>query len=222
MKVLGIETSTYSGSVAVVEGERILGEFTINIGPTHSQKLLPMIDSLLDAVRVGMDEIGGIAVSRGPGYFTALRVGISTAKGLSLSLGKPIVGVDSLEVLARNVPCEGKTICPVIDAKRGEVYAAIFEYRNGEFCRTTEDMLLTPAALVSMVTGRVVFVGDTHVIEPFVVGSALVDFAPSHLNIPRASFCAFLGSGKLIEGVYDNAATLSPYYMRRAEGEQLF
>lgn len=222
MKVLGIETSTYSGSVAVVEGSKILGEFTINIGPTHSQKLLPMIDSLLDAVRLGMDEVDGIAVSKGPGYFTALRVGISTAKGLSLSLGKPLVGVDSLEVLARNVPCERKTVCPVIDAKRGEVYASLFEYRDGEFHRKTEDMLLTPSALLSMVGGEVVFVGDTHVIEPAARGFELVEFAPPHLNIPRALFCAFLGSGKLIEGAYDSAAALSPYYMRKAEGENLF
>ncbi len=100
MKVLAIETSTYSGSVAVSEDDMILGEYYLNMGPSHSERLVPAIDMLLGELGIGRKELGGVAVSLGPGSFTALRVGISTAKGLAYSLGIPVTGAYSLEILA--------------------------------------------------------------------------------------------------------------------------
>jgi len=160
MKVLGIETSTGSGSVAVLEGDKVLGEFFLNLGPTHSEKLLPMLDWLLKEVGVEKNEIEGIAVSKGPGSFTALRVGISTAKGLAFSLGIPVVGVSSLEVLARNLLYTPLYIYSLIDAKKKEVYAALFRYSDTNLNRITDDILISPDDICEMISERTIFIGN--------------------------------------------------------------
>jgi len=223
MNVLGIETSTHAGSVAVIQDKRLLGELSINVRPAHSQKLVPMIKSLLGYVEVEKADLDGIAVSIGPGYYTALRVGLSTAKALSYSLGIPLVGVSSLEALAMNVSGIGGMVCPVIDAKMTQVYAALFECSEPSPIRRAEDMVLTAEELLGMVEGDTVFVGDVGLIAKAVSSGAHMDgvptYAPSLLCTPRASACAVLGARQLGEGRSHDRSVLVPSYMRRTQAE---
>ncbi|MCH8029258.1 MAG: tRNA (adenosine(37)-N6)-threonylcarbamoyltransferase complex dimerization subunit type 1 TsaB [Candidatus Dadabacteria bacterium] len=218
MKVLGIETSTYVGSVSLLDGSDVVGEFLINVGPRHSEKLLPMIEEMLKLLEVDKRKIGGISVTIGPGFFTALRVGIATAKGLAYALGIPIVGVCSLEVLASNLSFCSNVVCSVIDAKRGEFYASFVRFEDGEIARRTDTVVDTPVGLMKRVTGKTVFVGDTDGLKELGVND-LVEFVPLHYNIPRASVCARIGARKLELGLSDEVASLAPIYARKAEAE---
>ena len=121
MKILGIETSTYSGSIALADGDALTGEYFFNAGPSHTEKLVPSIDMLLSDCGVAKPDLEGIAVSLGPGSFTSLRVGISSAKALAYALKIPVTGVSSLEVLAYNALLSERTIVPVIDARKGQL-----------------------------------------------------------------------------------------------------
>src|SRR5919198_4229491 len=191
MKILGIETSTYSGSIAIVDDDRILGELSLGVGPEHSEKLLPMLDWLLKEIGLERREIQGIVVSVGPGSFTALRVGISTAKGLAFSLGIPVVGVSSLEVLAGNLPFALFNVCPIIDAKKKEVFAAFFRY--SDVCRDevtpplhriSDDMLILPQKLIGIIHEKTIFIGDGVVLYKDFLKSTLGElaiFCPSSL-----------------------------------------
>ncbi len=139
MKILAIDTSSGSESVALLEDGRLLGEWLSTDVGLHSRYLVGNVKRFLESQRVGLKEIGLFTVTTGPGSFTGLRVGISTVKGLSWVVGSPVAGVSTLEALAMNVsPVEG-VICPLIDAKQKEVYTALFRYRGGELERLTED-----------------------------------------------------------------------------------
>lgn len=128
MKILGIESSGLVASVAVVEDELLKGEFTINNRLTHSETLLPMLEQLLKLLKLEPSELDAIAVSAGPGSFTGLRIGAATAKGLALALNKPVVRVSSLAALAYNLVHAGDYIvCPIMDARRGQVYCAAYQ-----------------------------------------------------------------------------------------------
>jgi tRNA threonylcarbamoyladenosine biosynthesis protein TsaB len=220
MKVLGIETSTGSGSVAVLEGDKVLGEFFLNLGPTHSEKLLPMLDWLLKEVGVEKNEIEGIAVSKGPGSFTALRVGISTAK--AFTLGIPVVGVSSREVLARNLLSTPLYICSLIDAKKKEVYAALFRYSDTNLNRITDDILISPDDICEMISERTIFIGNGALLyRDFLINSLgeLALFCPSDINFPKASSCALIGSYMFKNGNKDDLSALAPQYLRKSEAE---
>jgi tRNA threonylcarbamoyladenosine biosynthesis protein TsaB len=224
MRILGIETSTNSGSVAILEDERILGELFLNNGPAHSEKLLPMIALLLKQVGVDKNELGGISVASGPGSFTALRIGISSAKGLAFSLGIPIVGVSSLEVLALNLLFTPFVICSIMDAKKSELFAAFFTSSSGRLSRTSDDMLISPHDLVGMIREKTIFVGNGAIVYERLLRDALGElavFCPSRFNSPRASNCALLGAEALKQGYKDDLSTLAPQYLRRADAEIL-
>ena len=224
MRVLGIETSTHSGSVAVLEDEKILGESLLNNGPTHSEKLVPMIDWLLKEVGIDKKGIDGISVAVGPGSFTALRIGISTAKGLAFSLGVPVVGVSSLEVLALNLLFTPFVICAIIDAKKNEVFAAFFTSSSGCLHRSSDDMLISPHDLIDMIHKKTVLIGNGAMEYGDFLRDALGElavFCPSSLNFPRASNCALLGAKRLKNGSKDDLSALAPQYLRRADAEIL-
>jgi len=226
MRVLGIETSTYSGSVAIVEEGKVLGEIFFNNGPSHSEKLLPMIDCLLREVEIDKKLIDGIAVAVGPGSFTALRIGISAAKGIAFSLGIPVVGVSSLEILALNLLFTPFVICSIIDARKNELFAAFFtstkEGVNNN--RISEDLLISPRDLSEMIHEKTVLVGNGALMYEDFLRSALgerVLFPPSNFNFPRASNCAILGAKRLKNGSTDDLSALAPQYLRRADAEIL-
>lgn len=222
MKLLGIETSTYSLSVAIVDDDNVLGELSLNIGPKHSERLIPIIDWLLKEVGMERKEIEGIAVSIGPGSFTSLRVGISAAKGLAFSLGIPVVGVSSLDVLAGNVLFSSITVCTLIDAKKKEVFAAFFRSSGKFINRISEDVVISPQALCDMVHEKTIFIGDGAVTYRDLLESnlgGLAFFCPPSFNLPRASNCVFVGATRLKNERGDDLSTLAPRYLRKAEAE---
>lgn len=226
MRVLAIETSTYSGSIAVAGEDRLLGEYFLNMGPSHSEKLVPSIDRLLGELGMDKKELSGIAVSAGPGSFTALRVGISTAKGLAFSLDLPVVSVSSLELLAMNLPFSPYPVCPVIDARRGEVYCAVFRTESGSPVRVTEDAPLTPADLSRIIKEKTIFIGEGALLyKDFLEdnhcesGLAGAVFCPPYMGYPRASALACYGAGRLRDGVSEDVTLLSPAYLRKPDAE---
>ena len=130
MKILAIESSAITASVAIVDEENVIAEYTINHKKTHSQTLLPMIDEICAMTETEVDDIDAIAVSVGPGSFTGLRIGVATAKGIALSKDKPMIAVPTLEGLAYNLVGTSKVIVPIMDAKRKHVYSGIYTFEN--------------------------------------------------------------------------------------------
>ncbi|MEQ9619749.1 MAG: tRNA (adenosine(37)-N6)-threonylcarbamoyltransferase complex dimerization subunit type 1 TsaB [Deltaproteobacteria bacterium] len=225
MRILAIETSTYSGSIAVSNGEEILGEFYFNMGPSHSEKLVPSIDWLLSGLKMAKSELDGVAVSLGPGSFTALRVGISTAKGIAYSLGIPVTGASSLEILAMNLPFSRYQICSLIDARKGEYFAALFRSDDGRIERIAEDRAYSPMGLTEIIKEKTIFIGEGALLykdfleDNQVGGRELADFCPPYLNYPRASSLALHGSGRLEEGLTEDLFGLAPHYLRKSDAE---
>src|SRR5574337_212080 len=126
MLVMGIETSTMQGGVALISGQGVICEYTVNVKATYSERLLPLIDRALRDARITLDDVEGFAVAVGPGSFTGLRIGVSTAKGLAAAGGQPLVGVSTLEAMAWSLPFCAYQICPILDARKGEIYSALF------------------------------------------------------------------------------------------------
>ena len=153
MKILGIDTSTPIGSVALIDGESLVAEHTLNIVKAHSSQLMPAIDTVLKWGDITADELDGCAVGIGPGSFTGIRIGIATIKSLCYALDKPIIGVSTLEAIAYNLRWTEGLICPILDARRNESYGAIF--RGGdEWQRLTDDWCLPIEAVLAEIETR--------------------------------------------------------------------
>ena len=222
MRVLGIETSTHSGSVAIIDGDTILGEIFLSVGPSHSEKLLPMVDWLLGAAGMKRGDIEVIAVSIGPGSFTSLRVGISTAKGIAFSLGIPVVGLSSLEVLSRNLLHTPYAICTVIDARRKQVYAAFFKCIGEEPIRLKEDCLISPFELIEMISEETIFVGNGALLYRDLIEKSRGDhaiFCTTSFNFPKASHCAQAAINKMGSDNKGEIYQFSPQYLSKADAE---
>ena len=160
MLVLGIETSTTQGGVAIVGEDRVLYEAVLNVEVTHSERLLPAVDRALAEARISLETLGGIAVSIGPGSLTGLRIGLSTAKGLAYATGLPLVGVPTLEAMAWALPAARWQVCPVLDARKHEVYAALFRHETEGLRRITEDAALAPDDLCRLIRNPTLFLGE--------------------------------------------------------------
>ncbi len=130
MKLLGIETSTRTGSVAIVDEEEVIAEYALNIKETHTARLMPAIDHILKGAHLTIHQMDAVAVSLGPGSFTGLRIGLAAAKGLCLALRKPLMGIPTLDAFAHNICCPSHLICPLLDARKGEVYTALYRYQT--------------------------------------------------------------------------------------------
>lgn len=227
MKILAIETSTYSGSIAIVGEDSVLGEYYFNIGPAHTEKLVPSIQWLLSELNMVKSDLTGVAVSLGPGSFTSLRVGLSTAKGICYSLGIPLIGVSSLKALAMNVPFAPYNICPVIDARKGEVFTALFRSNNGELERVTEDIVISPQGLLEIIQDNTIFIGDGSLLYKDFLEDNLSDgimFSPTNLNSPKASNLALSEIGKFKQGwdskdINNEVMNIAPHYLRKSEAE---
>lgn len=223
VKVLGINTSTIFGSVGLVDEDRVIGEYSLNIPVTHSERLMTSIDRLLTDTRVHLDEIEGYAVTRGPGSFTGLRIGIATVKGLAFATGRPVVAVSSLEALASNLCDSPNEICPVLDARKKEIYAARFRIASsGRLRRLTPDRVLSPGDLVREIHGPVTFLGDgLEVYGPFLrrrLGSRAFFVNPALGHI-HGAVVARIGLGRLKRGETLDLVSLVPHYIRRSEAE---
>ena len=226
MKVLGIDSSGMVATVAVVEDTQMLAEYTINYKKTHSQTLLPMLDEVAKMMELDLNTIDAIAVAAGPGSFTGLRIGSATAKGLGLALKKPLVSVPTLEGIAYNFCGSEKVICPMMDARRSQVYTGIYEFQ-GNTLKVLEDQMAVPVeeALEKLnQTGReVILAGDgVPVYLELIEKNLKVPYllAPAHLNRQRAGAVAVLGMQYAKEGKLESATEHQPDYLRLSQAER--
>ena len=205
MRILGIESSSLVASAAVVENEVTLAEYTVNYKKTHSQTLLPMIDEMMRLLDMEPSAVDAIAVSGGPGSFTGLRIGSATAKGLGLALKKPLIHVPTLDAMAYGLFGAFGLICPMMDARRQQVYTGIYRFEE-RFEIVMEQSALAVADLAERLNAlgeRVIFLGDgVPVYEKQLAETLTVPycFAPAHVNRQRAASVAALGAVYFAEG----------------------
>ncbi len=227
MKILGIDGSGLVASVAIVEDGNLIGEYTTGYKKTHSQTLLPMLDALSTMVELDLNSIDAIAVAAGPGSFTGLRIASATAKGLGLSLGCPIVSVPTVDALAFNLWGNTGIICPIMDARRGQVYTGLYSFAaDGSFNVLREQCAVDFHDIAADINARgeaVTFLGDgVPVFEELIKELLTVPyrFAPAHLNRQHASSVATLGSIYYAQGECDTAADHRPEYLRLSQAER--
>jgi len=222
MLVLGVETSTMQGGAALVGDDGLCSEYTLNVEATHSERLLPTIDRMFRDAGVGLDTLSGLAVSIGPGSFTGLRIGLSTVKGLAYATGLPVVGVPTLEALASSVPFGREQVCPVLDARKQEVYAALFRCERGALVRIMEDTALAPEALCGKIRRPTIFLGDGLAVYGDLFRRLLGDrmlIPPPPSCGARPAYVAELGRQRLLRGERDPVDSLVPRYLRPCEAE---
>lgn len=225
MLVLGIESSTPVASVAVVSAEGLKGEITLNIGLTHSEQLLPIIDELFRQTRISLKDVQGIAVAGGPGSFTGLRIGMATAKGLAQGSGIPLISVPTLEALACNYIGAGTLVSPMLNARKQEIYTALYRFSLGRAEKLIADCAATPkqwADKLAAFNEPVILAGDGAFVYQENWQSELKERAvilPLPLAVSNAVTVAWLGREKLLTGKSDDLYTLKPVYIRLAEAQ---
>lgn len=224
MKILGLDTATLCGSIGIIDDDKVVAEYALHREETLSARLLPAIQTLLAEARLDLHEIDGIAVSLGPGSFTGLRVGLSAVKGLALATQKPAAGIPTLDALAYNLPFTPYQICPLLDARKGQIYTALYKNRAGGFLeQVTPYQVLSPAALIEAIPHEeTVFLGDgvkvcQELITQRLAAKAL--FAPLHLGFLRGTTVAELGLKRLGRGESDDISSLVPIYVRPSDAE---
>lgn len=223
MKVLGIDTSTTCGSIGLIHDESVISEYLLNLSVTHSERLLDAIDLVLRKAHHALGDLDGFAISLGPGSFTGVRIGVSTVKGLAYAVQKPVAGVSTLDVLASQVSPTPYLICPIIDARKGEVYSAFYRYEESNCLkRLSEYQAIRPEVLFGMVKEPTIFLGNGVETYGEDLRNSLKSFAlisPAALHIPHGSVVARLGVELLLRKDYLDLATFTPFYVRLSDAE---
>ena len=234
MRILALDSSGLVAGVAVLESEnekkdaQTIAEYTVNYKKTHSQTLLPMLDEIVKMTELDLDTIDAIAIASGPGSFTGLRIGSATAKGLGLALKKPLVEVPTLEGLAYNLCGTEGLICPIMDARRGQVYTGIYACADNEL-KVMEEQMAVPieelAEKLKKYNQKVTFlVVVVPVFREHLKNELLADmkiqFAPAHLNRQRAAAVGALGMNYYREGRTVTAMEHRPDYLRVSQAER--
>ncbi|MDZ7641720.1 MAG: tRNA (adenosine(37)-N6)-threonylcarbamoyltransferase complex dimerization subunit type 1 TsaB [Desulfurivibrio sp.] len=227
--LLAVETTGACGSVALVDGQGCRGEYSLHSRRTHSRRLLSAIEGLLAACEIDWPQLDGIAVALGPGSFTGLRIGLSSVKGLALATGKPLLGIGSLDALAAQVPFTPYPVCPLIDARKGEVFSAFFsfsptaEHRAAPVGRRTSDYLaLPPAELAVRITTPTLLLGSGAELYREQLREQLAElaiFAPPTLFFPRAAAVGQLALDKWQRRDFLAPATAAPLYIRPSDAK---
>lgn len=226
MKILALDSSGLVASVALIEDDNMLGEYTVNYKKTHSQTLLPMLDEVAKMIELDLDTIDAIAVSAGPGSFTGLRIGSATAKGLGLALQKPLIHVPTVDALACNLWGCKDMICPLMDARRNQTYTGLYEFSGDKLCILQEQCAVGIDEIVKKINEKnrpVVFLGDgVPVFRDYIAQNCRSPymFAPAHMNKQRAGAVAFLGLQYAKEGKTETAAEHRPDYLRLSQAER--
>lgn len=227
MKIIGLDSSGLVASVAVMENGILLAEYTTDYKKTHSQTLLPMLAELKNMIELDLDTVDAIAIASGPGSFTGLRIGAATAKGLGLALGKPLVEVPTLAGIAYNLWGSDKLICPMMDARRSQVYTGLYEFvreGNDYILSTIEDQCAVDVAeileKVNSLGREVVILGDGAPVYREIIENTLqvpFSFAPAGRNRQRAANIAAMGSIYYAQGKTVTAAEHEPEYLRKGQ-----
>ena len=227
MKILGIDSSGNVGSVAYVSDGVVISEYTLNNKKTHSQTLLPMIDDMVKKAEINLDELDAIAISQGPGSFTGLRIGSATAKGIAYVKDIPIVPVYTTEALCYNLYGETGLICPIMDARRGQVYTGIFNFsEDGSLETLLETTALSIEELLEKLAEfnqQVTFLGDGVDVFKDKIKELLkipYKFAFGNNRLQRASSVALYGEILFEKGIKQDAASHAPIYLRMSQAER--
>jgi tRNA threonylcarbamoyladenosine biosynthesis protein TsaB len=222
MRVLAVDTATSSCSVAITDDDQLLSEITLVSGETHSRHLASLIEVLMQTAGLALEQIEGFAVTRGPGSFTGLRIGISTVKGLAVAGDRPMAGVSTLEALAWQVGPTDHMICPMIDARRSEVYAAFYRWHPDGPASVSAERVAAPETVLAAIEQPCTFIGSgAAAYRDRIVASigprAL--FVPASLNSIRAAAVAVLGARRLSAGDSDDIERFVPTYLRKSDAE---
>ncbi len=221
MNILAVDSSGNVCSAAVLQGERILAEIYVDNLKTHSETLAPMADACLTSAGLSVHDIDLFACAIGPGSFTGLRIGAGLIKAFAHASGKPAIGVNTLDALAYNLNGADEAVVPVIDARRGEVYTAV--YRNNE--RVGEYRAMALLALLEELKGRkAVFCGDAAIKYADVIRAASEGFRIAHpgVALQRAGAVGLSAYRLHQQGIRGDAYTLEPFYLRETQAERLF
>lgn len=221
MKILALESSAKAASVAVTDGGRLLAQYFQNNGLTHSRTLLKMTEELLSGLELKVSDIDAVAVAIGPGSFTGVRIGVAAAKGLALGAGKPTIGVSSLLAMAHHSVGQPELICCAMDARRGEIYNALFRYENGKIVRLCDDRAITLTSLVDEVksTGQTVrLTGDGAMLCADAFEGDGVPYVLSPAPLLYQTAWGVAAAAADIEPC--DAAELEPFYLRLSQAER--
>jgi tRNA threonylcarbamoyladenosine biosynthesis protein TsaB len=215
MRVLAVETSSLAGGVALLDDERLIAEYVLDVSVTHSERLMAAIDRVLGDARWTPRMLDALAVAVGPGSFTGLRIAVSTVKGLAMALGVPIAAVPTLDAMAATVPWAALPVCPVLDARKGEVYASLYRWGGEGMRREWDYLALAPDALAARLSEPVILLGD----GAAVVRSPHARAVPPPRRAPSPACVGALGLERLRRGDTVAAAALEPIYLRPSEAE---
>jgi len=222
MLIFGIESSTKTGSVAIVSEVGVIAQYSLNIEVTHSERLMSTVDRVLKDTALTIADINGFAVAIGPGSFTGLRIGLATVKGLALATNKPVAAVPTLQALAWNLPYAAYPICPLLDARKNEVYAAMYRFDGNALVYLMAEAVISLSKLADRISEKTLFTGEaSHLfrddIEKIVGDRAL--FAPPSAILPSAATVAEIGLAMINSGKKADPDSLTPMYLRRPEAE---
>lgn len=220
--ILTIQTATPAGSIAISEGESLLAEINLDTRKTPTEWLLSSIDDLLVTTGLEKSDLDAIGVVRGPGAFTGLRVGLATAKGLSLAIGCPLLGISSLQCLAMQLPYAQFPVCVMLDARKQEVYTALYGWESGTPRAMGGERVISPETLLAEITGETIFVGNGAMVYRSLIVRQMAGrahFAPAFMNLPRAAAAAALALVEWQSGRAVSADEMMPIYLRPSEAE---
>ena len=226
MKILGLDSSGIVASVAIVEDDVLIAEYTVNYKKTHSQTLLPMLDEIAKMTELDLNSIDAIAVAAGPGSFTGLRIGSATAKGLGLALKKPLIAIPTVEGRAYNLYDIPGLICPIMDARRKQVYTGLYRFTDHQLKVVEDQMAVSMETVIEKLNQygeAVTFLGDgVPVFHELIAEKMTVpySFAPAHVNKQRAAAVAALGEIYYRQGKTETAMEHVPDYLRVSQAER--
>ncbi|HHT97980.1 MAG TPA: tRNA (adenosine(37)-N6)-threonylcarbamoyltransferase complex dimerization subunit type 1 TsaB [Clostridiales bacterium] len=226
MKILALDSSGLVASVALVTEDELLAEYTVNYKKTHSQTLLPMLGEIVTMIGLDLSEIDAIAVSSGPGSFTGLRIGSATAKGLGYALDKPIISVPTLDALAYNLYGTDKIICPIMDARRKQVYTGLYEFNNNDFkvvMKSSITGIMDIIKEINNINKEVIFIGDAVPIYKEMIKDNIkpsFSFSPSHLSRQRAGAVGALSIDYYKNNKTETSFEHAPVYLRLSQAER--
>jgi tRNA threonylcarbamoyladenosine biosynthesis protein TsaB len=222
MYILGIESSTKTGSVAIVSDDAVIAQYSLNIEVTHSERLMSTVDRVLTDTGMTLSQIDGYAVAIGPGSFTGLRIGLATVKGLALATGKPVAAIPTLKALAWNLPYAAYPVCPLLDARKKEVYAALYASNGTELKQLLPEQVIALSQLADTIQEQTIFTGEgAHLFRKEIVqffGERAL-FAPRSAILPSAAAVAEIGLDMIKKNEQADPESLAPMYIRRPEAE---
>lgn len=216
--ILGIDSSAITAGCALCDGDRIIAEEFLNTKHTHSQTLLPMVESMMSRAGVTLADVDAIAITAGPGSFTGLRIGIAAVKGMAMGAGKPCIPVSTLEAIAYNLRGTECTVCCAMDARCGQVYNALFESKNGVITRVCEDRAIKAADLITELdgmSGRIILAGDGAELL-YKAADGRFELADYPLRYQRGTGVCYAAAGK--QPI--DAAAVMPSYLRLPQAER--